>query len=217
VLAVSPTGVLHEAGAFHTDDAPDDGLSAAGRARTRAAFARGTGHGLLQLGAAEPATMLPPGLAFARDLGKAFVTRLCGLPDLEAERERCPSCRPARPDDELARLAASVPPMPGAEYVDPARLAAWWPSWRRRSTPRSPPTAAACRELLRERSPAVEPGRAGLLHLAENPGDEEYPFAFVATYTKAAARQAKVQHAPLSRALTEAAGDRASYARCSSR
>src|SRR5207247_1034965 len=48
------------------------------------------------------------------------------------------------------------------------------------------------------------------LHLAENRGDEEHPFAFLATYAARASAGGKVQHRPLARALEEssARGDR---------
>jgi hypothetical protein len=70
-LAVSPAGVLHEAphGAAADASPPDDGLSAAARARTRGALAPGTGHGLMQLRPPQAATKLAPALAVARGLG----------------------------------------------------------------------------------------------------------------------------------------------------
>src|SRR5262249_36487208 len=48
------------------------------------------------------------------------------------------------------------------------------------------------------------------LHLAENPGDEEHPFAFLATYALRASAGGKVQHRPLARALADSSrrGDR---------
>ena len=48
------------------------------------------------------------------------------------------------------------------------------------------------------------------VHLAENRGDEEHPFAFLATYAVRAGAGGKVQHRPLARALEESSvrGDR---------
>ena len=43
-------------------------------------------------------------------------------------------------------------------------------------------------------------------NLAENRKDEEAPFAFLATYTTRLSAQAKAQHLPLGRALSEYAG-----------
>ena len=40
-------------------------------------FARGPGHGLLQLGLSEAGTLLPPALAFWRSFAMRFVAALC--------------------------------------------------------------------------------------------------------------------------------------------
>src|SRR5881397_4410590 len=93
-FAVLPSGALWYERASGFDDA-DDGLSSAARARLARAFDRGPGHALLDLGATELDASLAPPLAFLREIGRTFVTRLCAVPDLEARRERvevdCPA------------------------------------------------------------------------------------------------------------------------------
>ena len=44
------------------------------------AFARGSGHGLLELGATEVGTLLAPDLSYWRDFGARFVTAVCAHP-----------------------------------------------------------------------------------------------------------------------------------------
>ena len=44
------------------------------------AFGRGSGHGLLELGAAEVGTALPADLGYWRDFAARFVTALCAHP-----------------------------------------------------------------------------------------------------------------------------------------
>src|SRR6266571_612961 len=91
-------------------------------ARLESAFARGPGHGLLQLGAGEVGSALPPVLSFWRDLGARYVTALCKLPDAAernvAERdatEQAARARPAPPpEEEVEPLARAAPPMTGA-------------------------------------------------------------------------------------------------------
>ena len=51
--------------------------------RLRDAFARGSGHGLLQLGAGEVGTVLPPVFCYWREFGARYVTALCTQPDTE--------------------------------------------------------------------------------------------------------------------------------------
>jgi len=52
--------------------------------RLAASFERGTGHGLLLLGADEAGTSLPPVHAYWREFGARFVTALCGQEDSDA-------------------------------------------------------------------------------------------------------------------------------------
>jgi len=205
-VAILPSGALL-ADTAPGDDEASDGLSVAARARIARAFRRGPGHALLDLGATELDAALAPPLAFLRDLGRAFVTRLCAVPDLEERRERVEVDCPA---DERTRLAGAVPPMPGGEYVNADWVAARWADLNR----------AFAAEIRAHRGPVVEwlsarhhswhtVGKV-CVHLAENRGDDEHPFAFLATYAVRAGAGGKVQHRPLARALEESSvrGDR---------
>jgi len=205
-VAILPSGALL-ADTAPGDDEASDGLSVAARARVARAFRRGPGHALLDLGATELDAALAPPLAFLRDLGRAFVTRLCAVPDLEERRERVEVDCPA---DERTRLAGAVPPMPGGEYVNADWVAARWADLNR----------AFAAEIRAHRGPVVEwlsarhhswhtVGKV-CVHLAENRGDDEHPFAFLATYAVRAGAGGKVQHRPLARALEESSvrGDR---------
>src|SRR5207247_7089160 len=93
-VAILPSGALL-ADTAPGDDEASDGLSVAARARVARAFGRGPGHALLDLGATELDAALAPPLAFLRDLGRAFVTRLCALPGPAGRAARvavaCPS------------------------------------------------------------------------------------------------------------------------------
>ena len=94
-LGLTPSGTL---ALRATPDA--DPLDPAAASRIEAAFALGAGHGLLHLGAAEVDTPLPPGFAFWRDLGRAFVSQLCAMPELDEPqapgKSRCPKPRSRR-------------------------------------------------------------------------------------------------------------------------
>jgi non-specific serine/threonine protein kinase len=196
-------------GALLVELAADDaaGLSAAARARVAAAFERGGGHGLLDLGTTELDAALTPPLAFLRDLGRAFVTRLRAVPDLEERRERVEVDCPA---DERGRLAGAVPPMPGAEYVDAEWIAARWAEIGRAFSDEIRRHRGPVAEWLRRRHPSWQVVGKVCLHLAENRGDDEHPFAFLATYAVRAGAAGRVQHRPLARAVEDssARGDR---------
>src|ERR1700692_4143201 len=82
-------------------------------ARLVQAFARGSGHGLLCLGADEVGTALPPVLSYWRELGARYVAALCALPGA-GDRAGKPGVSPPE-QGELDRIAAAAPPMIGAE------------------------------------------------------------------------------------------------------
>src|SRR5438874_10559938 len=92
--------------------------------RLRVAFERGSGHGLLQLGAAEAGIALPPVFSYWREFGALYVTVLCGRPDTDSTSRHVPV--PAPSAEELERLIQAVPPMTGAEYLTPEVLGSLW-------------------------------------------------------------------------------------------
>src|SRR5260370_16483624 len=63
---------------------PDQGL------RLEKAFLRGSGHGLLWLGADEVATVFPPVLSDWRELGMRYMMSLCALPSVGNRRTNPP-------------------------------------------------------------------------------------------------------------------------------
>jgi non-specific serine/threonine protein kinase len=205
-VAVLPSGALLVETAADPDAEPD-GLPAPARGRVAEAFARGAGHGLLDLGTTELDAPLAPPLAFLREIGRAFATRLRAVPDLEERRERAEvEC----PPDEQARLAASVPPMPGAENVDAGWIAERWRDLGQAFAEAMRAHRGLVADWLHARHPSWHAVGKVCLHLAENRGDDEHPFAFLATYAVRAGAGGTVQHRPLARALEEssARGDR---------
>jgi len=205
-VAILPSGAVL-ADTIPDEEGASDGLSGAARARVVRAFARGPGHGLLDLGATEIEAPLAPPLAFLRDVGRAFVTRLCAVPDLEERREQVEvDC----PPDERRGLAAAVPPMDGGEYVDADWVAARWADLQQAFVDEITAHRGSVGSWLSARHSSWHAVGKVCLHLAENRGDEEHPFAFLATYAVRAGAGGKVQHRPLGRALEDssARGDR---------
>ena len=166
------------------------------------AFARGSGPGLLELGAAEVGTTLPPDFSYWRDFAARFVTTICTHSDLDADATPIPA--PAT--GELEALAAAAPPMNGAEYVTASVLDTLWSEIAAAFRSELAESKCSVQEFLQRKSPAWH--LVGRVHfnLAENRRDDEAPFAFLATYTTQLSTQAKAQHLPLGRALSEYAG-----------
>jgi non-specific serine/threonine protein kinase len=172
--------------------------------RLRASFSRGAGHGLLQLGAEEVATALPPVFSYWREFGARYVTAVCTQPDAG---ELDPNAQiGAPPPEDTEALAAAAPPMTGAEYLSAAVLGNLWRELERAFHSELGESGLSVQEFLKGRNPAWN--LVGRVHfnLAENRRDEEAPFAFLATYTTRLSAHAKAQHLPLGQALREYAG-----------
>jgi SNF2 domain-containing protein/SNF2 helicase protein/helicase-like protein len=181
--------------------AADDEPSTTQWSTLERAFERGSGHGLLELGAGEVGTVLPADVGYWRDLAARLVTAICTHPDFQPQ-----SPIPAPGLDELDALAAAAPPMDGAEYLTGAVLEELWIETAEAFRVEHAESHASVQEFLQTKSAAWH--LVGRVHfnLAENRRDDEAPFAFLATYTTHLSTKAKAQHLPLGRALSEYAG-----------
>ena len=160
-LSLTPHGHLV---LIHDADAPR--LDSALAHRLLPAFERGPGHGLLLLGADEAGTALPPVCSYWREFGARYVTALCTRQDGD---ERKNSVAP--PDEELERLALTVPPMPGAEYVTGAALKVLWGELDVAFAIELSESKCGVQDFLKRRNPAWN--LVGRVHfnVAENRGD----------------------------------------------
>jgi SNF2-related domain/SNF2 Helicase protein/Helicase conserved C-terminal domain len=185
-----------------SDDAP--ALAPEVAERLEVAFARGSGHGLLQLGAGEVGTALPPLFGYWREFGARYVTALCAQSDVDARGAKANS--PPRPREDLEAFTQAAPPMMGAEYLTPSVLEALWDELDAAFRTELSESKTPVQDFLRRRNPAWN--LVGRVHfnLAENRQDPDTPFAFLATYTTRLSAHAKAQHLPLGQALREYAG-----------
>src|SRR5580692_3756591 len=174
--------------------------------RLQESFGCAPGRGLLDLGLREVGTALPPVFAFWRDFAARYVTALC-TSSHEVSDGEVPIARVAAPSkDDLDSLVGIAPPMGGGEYLSAAVLESLWEQ-----------IDAACREERTHSKVSLQAylkannaawNLVGRVHfnLGENRGDEEAPFAFIATYTTRLSAQGRAQHLPLGEALREYAG-----------
>ncbi len=200
-LRLTPHGRL----SVEEDDGPE--IDAAASIRLKDAFARGTGHGLVWLGAAEVAQALPPLFVWWRDFAALYVGSLClHASGLEAgERVKLPSL-PAPTAAEFSSLVLTAPIMRGAEYLTEEVLLALWNEMERAFGASFAAAKIGLQAFLTTLNPAWN--LVGRVHfnLAENRRDPDQPFAFMATYTTRLSAQAKALHVPLGQALREYAG-----------
>ena len=201
-------------------------------ARLVEAFARGPGDGLLQLGAGEVSTPLPPAFAYWRDFATQFVTAICSHPEApatgvrdeqafaagqvtirtrSAERRAAPPGTlpprlPLPPDTVLDAIVAAAPPMTGAEYLTRDVLRDLWHALDTAFAARLARLKSSVQDTLRVFNRAWNTVGRVHFHLAENRKDPEAPFAFLATYTHGLSTHGTPQHVPLGQALREYAG-----------
>ena len=196
-LALTPRGHLLFTAADGTFQPPVAWLR-----RLESAFGRGSGHGLLELGAAEVGTALPADFSYWRDFAARLVTTICTHPNIDAHHAPLPA--PAF--DELEILAAAAPTMTGVEYITTTVLETLWAEIVDAFRSERAESRVSVQDFLQLRSPAWH--LVGRVHfnLAENRRDDAAPFAFLATYTTQLSTAAKAQHLPLGRALSEYAG-----------
>ncbi len=169
------------------------------------AFSAAQGEGLFLLATERFEGPLVPSLAYWRDFAGRYLTELCHTPEgAGRELEAIPAPDPA----DLAAVLLGAPPMQGAEYLSAETLAGVWndlDQWVRGEV-------AACDDglpdFLKRRAPLWHQVGRVCFHLAENRRDEDYPFAFLATYAPGMAAGARVRYQPLSLALRESAGAR---------
>jgi superfamily II DNA or RNA helicase len=164
----------------------------------RDAFERGSGHGLLYLGADRTGAALPAVYAFWRDFGGRYVTAVCtqaGNPHV-----------PPPSTEELEWIVLAAPPMTGSEYLTAAVLENLWRELDLAFADELSDSGLNVQEFLKARNPAWNLVGRVHFHLAENRGDPEFPFAFLATYTSGLSAHAKAQHLQLGQALREYAG-----------
>ncbi len=162
-------------------------------ARLEEAFARGSGHGLLALGADEVGAALSPSNAFWRTLGARYVTGVCALD--EAVKGAGASAMPAPSDAELASMIDNAPPFLGGEYLAPGVLADLWREVDGAFKVELAQTGLTVQDFLKSRNRAWNLVGRVHLNLAENRKDEDAPFAFMATYTTGLSAAAAPQHA----------------------
>lgn len=210
VSALVPILTPHGRLLLATDEGDASSLTPDLSHRLQESFSRGSGHGLMQLGAGEVGIAMPPVFGYWREFGARYVTAVCTLSSAAADpkfgKSHTNLAIPPPPIEELEILASAAPPMTGAEYLTASVLCSLWQEIDAAWQAELIESGLTIRDFLKAKNPAWN--LVGRVHfnLAENKKDTEAPFAFLATYTTRLSAQAKAQHVPLGQALHEYAG-----------
>jgi non-specific serine/threonine protein kinase len=181
-----------------------DGAASGAFARIERAFAGDEGAGLVHLATVDLKVTLLPSLAFARTYAQRYFSQLCHLAEPEVVTDD-PLVLPPD-DDELSAIALSAPPMKGLEYLDASALKHAWLELDAQVRTAVAAHGGGLRAWLHHTNPEWQLVGRITFRPAENKGDEEYPFAFLATYASGISERGESNHVPLARARQEYAG-----------
>ena len=172
--------------------------------RAQKAFSPGSAQGLLHLVSRELDTPLPAHVSFWRELGRRYLSLFCqGAAPGTTEM---PAALPA-PEDEIRSWLERLPPMKGGEYLTPEALTTAWNSLDAYVRAEAAVHTGGPAEFIKSLNPAWHSVGRVVFHLAENRKNENYPFAFLATYAAGMSGHGRLKYQPLAEALKEYAGE----------
>ena len=141
-------------------------------ARLGEAFALGSGHGLLRLGAGEVGQALPPVFVWWRGFAARYVTALCvqgvGTTGEAVAAAAIPDV-PTPSEGELATLVLTAPMMAGAEYLTTDVLRALWAEIGQAVSASVADRRRGLAELPQGAEPSLEPRRPGAFQSRREP------------------------------------------------
>ncbi len=158
---------------------------------------------LLFLGFCDHQVLLSPSLDYWRNFAGVFTKRLSQTPDLEILRHKV---KVLVEEDELRRHLECAPLMTGSEYLSLELFGAIWTRLNNTFTLAIKSYDGMVKNFIRTYSPNVHLVGRVFFHLVENKSDD-YPFAFMATYSTRLNKKGKSKHLPLKYALQEYKND----------
>ncbi len=158
---------------------------------------------LLFLGFCDHQVSLSLSLDYWRNFTGDFTKRLCQTPDLEILRHKV---KVLAEEDELRTHLERAPLMIGSEYLSMELLEAVWARLNNAFNLAIKSYGGTVEDFIRTYSPNVHLVGRIFFHLVENKS-EDYPFAFMATYSTRLNRQGRSKHLPLKHALQEYEND----------
>ena len=140
-----------------------------------------------------------PTAQFLKEVVQSFVRSLSSSPEIEIAREKT---KAVLDDDQLDYLLALCPFALGSEFVDEEWLKLQYDQLQHVFEKEATSFEGTMQLYFESLSQNLQTAQRIYFHLVENMYDEDYPFAFMATYaTKDQA--GRVMHMPLAHALIE--------------
>lgn len=154
---------------------------------------------LLFLACSDKSLSVASSLSYWRHFADLFVQKVSLTPNLEQIRHKVNIL----PDeDELQDALDMKPVMTGSEYIDKALLLSVWKGLNNRFVEKIKAYKGTVEELIQKLSPDIHLVGRVYFHLVENK-DENFPFAFLSTYSTGFGKKGQSKHLPLKAALAE--------------
>ena len=156
-------------------------------------------NSLLYLGFSDQSVAMSDSAHFLRNIAAAFVKALSKTPDIEFLREKTV----VEPESEVVNhIIDNAPYMNGMEYLSHDWVKRLWSELNIVFSTEIRTYDGSVTAYFTSQSPGIHLMGRVFFHLVESK-KEDYPFAFLATYSSSAARDGKSKHLPLKNALVE--------------
>ena len=153
----------------------------------------------LVLGYSDKSLITSVSLRYLRLIASTFVKKLAMNPDLEVLRE---NVMIEIDDHEVEQLLQQAPYLKGAEYLTDTWVKKAWETLNQTFGKMIKSYKGSVQAFFATYNPNVHLVGRVFFHLVESK-KEEYPFAFLATYTADVSKQGKSKHLPLKNALVD--------------
>jgi non-specific serine/threonine protein kinase len=155
---------------------------------------------MLFLGFCDQTVLLSPSLGFLRDFSHLFAQKFSHTPDLELISNKV--IVPLK-KNEIMETLSRAPFMTGGEYLNEDILKALWTGLNSRVQQEIKKHKGSVESFIKNYSPDIHLVGRVYFHLVENKESEEFPFAFLATYSTDLNKKGESKHLPLRYALQE--------------
>jgi len=166
-------------------------------------FASDKYSALFHLGFLEKAKWFSPSVEYLHHIAEMLIKKLSQQADLEFNRE---AVQVGLEEDELYQLKEGPPFVIGMEYVDYDWIRKLWEELLAVFRTEIKNYEGTVARYFAEYNANINVVGRVFFHLVENK-EEQYPFAFMATYTTKPVKSKRAVHTPLKNALAEFEGD----------
>lgn len=158
---------------------------------------------LFHLGFLNKEQWFSPSIEYLHHIAEILIKKLSQLPEIELTRDMV---EVELTEDELYQLKDEIPFVIGMEYVDDDWLLSLWDSLLKVFKSEIKDYDGTVARYFADNNSNINVVGRVFFHLVENKTDE-YPFAFMATYSTKTVKSKRAVHTPLKNALSEFKGD----------